>query len=457
MAKISVNPDNLYSGSNELNASGSNLGKISSGLGSMTTGLGGKYNGQLASQVNGIASQAQKTGTDIQNKLSELSKFLSRKGFDFNAVDSENDGAVSGITTRMSDLEFDSPVMSSSATLRASNSDTANRVWLLGGFNLGPLRNWITSLPPFSWLYTPKSVQPVIDIPMVDIVNENSNFINADIKLQTEIGKLDKNPHLIKVGEKVQVLEETQSPDGDKWVKIITANNKEGWIQKAFILNASIVSKTNISAENIRSGINETDQFYPRLGFDGSTLSDCTWYAAAAVKEESKGKINLDDSNKDWKSYPESTNNRGNVIGKGWGSAGKWASSADGLYGDYIKANLEPSERIVAGESDFSPKAGDVLCDTQMGHVAFVEQTWLSEDKSKIIIVVSEENAGYIKDGKILGVGSPVKSPSEAISIFDAETVKRYRRTIIFDNVAQSGNAPSISSGNIKFIHFNYD
>lgn len=451
MTQISLNTDDLKNGSYDLKTFSAELAKITSHVGSSSSGLDGKYDGQLASQVNRIAAQAQNTGTDKKNKLLELSEFLARKASAFEAVDNENLGSVLGVTNQMSWLESSYPVAASSATINPLYLDKATSIWALGGFYLGNFKDWISKFPPFSWIGGKETSEiPVIPPP------KTSLFLGSNVKMYKELGSSNQVINL-KPGENVEIMEQKTDSNGIVWALVKTNNGNTGWISKEIIFQSTLISESKTIGENVRSGINEKDQLFPRLAYDGKTYSNCTWYAAAAVSQESGGKIDLNDSSFDWRSYPALTDKNGNELGRGWGSGGEWSSYADGLFDDYSEANVDLSTMVITGKSDFFPTSGAVLNDVGLGHVAFVEQVWLSEDNNKIFVIVSEENAGYFKDGVLMGVGSPIKSPSEKIAVEGGLEVDRYRRTIVFDNVNKEGAIPTIESGNIKFIHFNYE
>lgn len=105
-----------------------------------------------------------------------------------------------------------------------------------------------------------------------------------------------------------------------------------------------------------------SDGNYPRL----SKTGNCTWYAAAAVKYASKGKIDL---------------NNKNFI-NGWGNASEWVANANSYKKDHPEGFVEGVDQ--------EPRAGDVAF-IPSNHVAFVESA--RYENGKWIVVYSEEGA----------------------------------------------------------------
>jgi hypothetical protein len=167
-----------------------------------------------------------------------------------------------------------------------------------------------------------------------------------------------------------------------------------------------VITETKIvgfDAAKVRAGIPVSNTTYWRLGYDEKTYSDCTWYAAEAVKYASNDTIDLPNA--------------------GWGGANNWVTAAK-------SSNLVETV-------DAIPRAGSVYANN--GHVAFIEEViWKEEGGIKEWeIVVSEENAEVggppIKDG----------TPVEDIVGDENNLVKRYTRVISQESGAQ-------------FIHFTY-
>lgn len=154
--------------------------------------------------------------------------------------------------------------------------------------------------------------------------------------------------------------------------------------------------------------------------------SNCTWYAAAAVKTASGGKINI-----------------GSTLSLG--NAGQWARNAlaaitetDPLHDQYKQYS-----NVISGV-DRVPNAGSVYC--AGGHVAYVEEAKLVEKdgKQSLEVVLSEENYYYRSLGSFMG-SEPVEVPGDT-------SVKRWRRTKIFSVVdGQVGEDQGL------FIHFAYE
>lgn len=177
-------------------------------------------------------------------------------------------------------------------------------------------------------------------------------------------------------------------------------------------------------AEKVRaapSAPDYKDDRYDRTGYSRSTISDCTWYAAEAVRLASDGRINLNDRNSGF----------GN-----WGNAGGWAAGAA------VFAKNNPGGLITG--VDKVPHPGDVM--EWPDHVAFVERVHpVQDEQGKLIrysLIISEEVA--------TGVGrkdsTPVKPEDDQNGV-----VKRWRSTLDLD--VKDGTE---ISANLKFIHFDY-
>lgn len=191
-------------------------------------------------------------------------------------------------------------------------------------------------------------------------------------------------------------------------------------------------------AEDVPAGIGE-DGLYSRNGYEDrhgvSPTSNCTWYAAAAVKQASGGKIDLNDIESDWRHYPPMEG------GYGLGPATEWAARAKHY------AVINPNGLILG--VDQSPRVGDVYW-SNTGHVAYVEEVRLLQDGKTWEVVVSEENA--------LNSGAPISASSVRVTVTDDANgvVKRYRRTIPLE-VEPGSQPPKIKDDAVQFIHFRYD
>jgi hypothetical protein len=154
------------------------------------------------------------------------------------------------------------------------------------------------------------------------------------------------------------------------------------------------------------------DGLYYRLGFDasGNPRSDCTWYAAAAVKQASGGRIDLNSSTR---------------FGESLGNATKWADNAEAYAHDHPNGPISGVDHV--------PHTGDVMWFAS-GHVAFVESATLSSDGKNWILQISEEDAS----------GQGFKHSTQ-VDVGDG--VLRWTRAL---TVPVAGNEAT------KFIHFRY-
>ncbi len=188
--------------------------------------------------------------------------------------------------------------------------------------------------------------------------------------------------------------------------------------QNQLLLNGFQVAEEVRAATNWREYSND---LYDRIGYYGGVYSDCTWYAAEAVKVASAGHINL--------------NNRS--LGN-WGNAGNWAWGAK----NYAQRN---PGGLVAGV-DKTPRSGDVI-EWPGGHVAFVENVAEFRDEAgKLIrynLTISEESA----------TGTATNKNSVRVKLNDPTGwVRRWR----FNQTYNVSNGTEVIEG-VRFIHFNYD
>ncbi len=172
----------------------------------------------------------------------------------------------------------------------------------------------------------------------------------------------------------------------------------------------------------------------------GKGRSNCTWYAAAAIKQASNGKIDLNSGKYgDQGSFTRSL-----------GNAGEWATNARAAI-DPNDPNHEKFKQYQDSITavDNKPTVGSVYClpvgdELPSGHVMFVEDVKEVEvgGKKQWQVVVSEENWG----------GGHFKG-AEPVTVPGSPDVGRWRRTITLD---ADPNDPAAASTNGSFIHFNY-
>lgn len=183
-----------------------------------------------------------------------------------------------------------------------------------------------------------------------------------------------------------------------------------------------VVSAPTVKAENIPAS-DSAIRAYEHQSQAAGVLSNCTWYAAAAVRAASEGKINVG-------SYS-------------LGDASRWAVSARAAIDETHKEhNTYKRYQDAISSVDRMPSVSSVYCSGD--HVAFVEEVrYLKKDGKQLAeVVISEENY-YV---------TQVFSGSKPVDIPDHPEVKRWRRTKQFEIV--DGQIPS---GQGEFIHLNYD
>jgi surface antigen/uncharacterized protein YukE len=187
---------------------------------------------------------------------------------------------------------------------------------------------------------------------------------------------------------------------------------------------------------------------YYRFADDGVHKSDCTWFAAEAVKKASGERIDINSV--------EGAKKHG--IYSGWGNGGQWANSAR----DYWEEHKDKEDNILDGPPNHNPRLGDVAVFPNMGlgHVAFVEDARFDEKTKKWIVTIVEEDyyKGIVRDKD----GNPVEwhSPAQKITVDNDPNVLRWRRTITYDPDQSDERAVNPGTetdrNHVDFIHFKY-
>lgn len=167
--------------------------------------------------------------------------------------------------------------------------------------------------------------------------------------------------------------------------------------------------------------------YWERYYRKGAFTSNCTWYAAAAVKNASNGRIDL---NRGSSIHPVDTQ----LLGNG----GEWASNAR-----KILNSKSPDKESYISSVDKLPKPGSVYC--KDNHVMFVEDAKLVEidGKKQWQVTISEENWS----------GNHYKG-AERVEVPDHPEVRRWRRDIF---LPVDPNDPQGALADGEFIHFNYE
>ncbi|MEA4906908.1 MAG: SH3 domain-containing protein [Anaerolineaceae bacterium] len=421
MTTIRVDPPILQNCSQDVSASARTLTSIGVNLNSCANGAP-SYDGQFGPKVRAIASEATSNAGLLSGVMSHLSGWLGTKVQQF--LDADNDFS-SSLTSAYSLLGWASGLIafiSSSITIAFA---TLISRWFPKDFNL-----WTTI--PGHWT-VPSSSTAIPDV--------YSATTTANLRLRSVAGLGGTVLGTLPLGTSLEVIDEEVSKDGYTWVKVRTADGRVGWVASRYMSreNAKDVapkqSKTmdrveSISQRNILHidqnffttvPTDGPDNNYWRLGCKsaGYPKSDCTWYAAEAVKKVSNEKVDLSKINS-------------------LGYAYEWAENADNY------ATKHPGGIIRSVNKD--PEIGDVMClrsgsgEDVKGHVAFVEHVVDNNDGSYTLII-SEESA----DGKI---------PNWAVEKNKNDITPDSRNLRWRKSITISPN----SSGNVSvdFIHFNY-
>ena len=199
--------------------------------------------------------------------------------------------------------------------------------------------------------------------------------------------------------------------DSISFVPGVNQNYPQGDILSTGLISSNI-GKPQLSDDFFKTVISDgPDTNYWRHGFDGKTDSDCTWYAAEAVKKASDGKVDITKTT--------------------WRAGAYWAENAK-----------NDNSGLVQGV-DQIPQAGDVMNIKagDSGHVAFVEKVVSINPDGSYTLIISEESAnGKIPNWAIEKNVSDVSTDSRNL---------RWRKTITI-------NPEEKSSTKVNFIHFDY-
>ena len=348
MTRIRVNPGSLNQSANEIRSIAQQVRNVGNGLWQSANSIHG-YNGQLERNFRpfgqGALSQAQKR----ESISAVLSQSLFGRASAFSAADA---GSSQNLKSLYAQTVFCSPLkLLLLASILGMTIYQLQRLIRFGGLFIPGL-----NLP--DWIFSSGKT------------NQTKVYGPFPVDSESETGTNEANPD------------------------ISTSDQK------------SIISALGIASLVPITGAANP---YPRLGYsgNGSPESNCTWYAAEAVKTFSNGKINLPN----------------------WGNATNWANGAN----SYLEKNPDGIVKSI----DQTPQPGDIV-QFNYGHVAFVESVETRSD-GKTYITWSEENA----------TGSQAwPSGSEQIDV-NGEPILRWNQTHVF-------NDAFVNRYNPQFIHLNY-
>jgi surface antigen len=470
--RIIVNPDQLRLAAQQLHRAHSDLQNQNNRVGSTLGRL--DWEARQAAGVERQVSQAQSMARTLASQAEELACYLERTAQRFEEADSAGAAGLSGLSGGMRNLVKDltrnpgfwgiigggglgilgpGSILGPSLPGRKGNPFVPvpampNRFEPANGDGSRPERSWADRLERRKFLEEQIAAleADLVDDATVEGMNRRIEEIDSRIQeidarrdeLQKKIG--DWRNHLPGFGQGDEYYEEfvelgkeraelydernqlyQQNEQQNEKLEEIRRLNEQ---VKDLRLQPGDTLESTTSAEDVPAEIDDTVG-YPRRGFDayGDPYSNCTWYATAAVKAESGGAIDLDDTGK-----------FGNL-----GDATTWADRAEAY------AMKHPDGSVVG--VDRSPQAGDVLW-KETGHVAFVEEVKLSDDGTRLEITYSEESANGLSNGQPVTVKDDLQN-----------LVKRWRVVKSFDIVPGS-DPPTIKAPadcDVKFIHFRYD
>jgi surface antigen len=207
-------------------------------------------------------------------------------------------------------------------------------------------------------------------------------------------------------------------PLGQHSIEVLAKNVAQYSDQKNF----DVIERSFVIAEDVPAFDPEIDESYHRNPGDTFINSNCTWYAAAAVKTASDGKI----------------------VPSKWGNAYEWHNNAIGKPG--VKSiNKFPQAGSVL-EFDLgkctNKKTGEKF---PCGHVVFIESVEFIGDK-KVKLTWSEEHANLYESGW---------PNAELVKPLEEESVYRHRVYQEF-TLNSKGEINNYQGKPIYFIHFDY-
>lgn len=420
MTKIRVDPPVLQNMSQNIQSSSATLNSIGNNLTGNANGAP-SYEGQFGPKVREIAAGGSSLAGQLAGKFSGLASWLSNKAQQFLNADNTSSAAVSSQYNNLSWMQ-----------------------WLLLGGIFPPfyfvsfLSRYFPNGINWNWL-TGNITSPTIPS---DPQGVSRSVTISGVNLRSNFGLSGSVLSTLPSGTYLEVLNGRMQKDGYTWVQVRTADGKVGWMAENYLKadnstssairtqNQGANNSLDTFASNVPAGIGQNGTRYWRNAYVDANgnyvVSNCTWYAAAAVKQYSGGKI-------DFLNDP--------FTGAGDGST----------WDDAARIVVDPRIRAV----DFTPEIGDIY---QKGpHVAFVQD--FKETPESWIVTISEENAGspLYKDGKIVLIGTnpvginqgqPIGGGRQILVNNDpGQDVKRFVRVETIKKTDKSTN----------FIHINYD
>jgi len=382
MTTIRVDPPILQNCSQRIQSNATTLTSVGNKITSSAQGAP-SCDGQFGPKVRAIAAGASAQAGQLSGAFSNLAGWLSNKAQQFINADG-----------------------GSAAVLGAS---TSRLTWALHpgiiGIVSGVFKSIINRLFPRGLPWSHLTGNRISTDSLKSIYDAKTT---ANLNLRANFGLGSAVLGVLPAGASLQVLEGKMKKDGYTWVRVRTADGRVGWVAEQFLtpvkdkdkqVDASPKPEPKSEsrdylgiAEKVQKGTpNATDLSYYRNGYNG-VQSNCTWLVAQAVYEASGGKIKV----------------------TGWGDALNWLEKAE--------INMNDPNGIVK-EYDKSPETGDIMHflytvkkgnkDKIIGHVAFVENTWVDEKTGKTYVTWVEEQAsgeaaGWSNIEQIIKDGQPI-------------------------------------------------
>lgn len=394
MDQIKVNTNELRSESQNLNSSANEIGDNQNQLSRTNSSIGNAYDGQLRRAVEGITGDVQPRGTQLRNRSLDLGDELVSRAVRFENANEAGGSAMIVMSHQLNSFIESSPILKIFSTLKKSDLAKASLFWGMSGLGFGGIIGLITFFPTInSFLQKAKALPsgsvPIptpVPTPTPDLRPTPSQPVPSEISY---VGYASKVP----ADDNRNTLSEVPKPDS----------------------NSDVVA------------------LYTRG--NGSSSSNCTWYAAAAITEAF-----------------------GIPLNSGlYGKTGKFSSSlGNGAeWADHAQAAIDPNNPLHSTYKQYQPyisavdnipQSGTIFSTpgtkgNPAGHVMFVEEAKVVEidGKKSWQIQVSEEIYG----------GTNGYPQAKQVNLPNQPDVKRWTREITLP-IDSSGNADTTG----KFIHF---
>lgn len=394
-----------------------------------------------SSEAYRLAAGSSKGALKLSSTIKDQSAELKRRANLFEQAGNAGIGEIRNLNTAVNNWINANPLLLFFGTLAIFPLNSINSISLLGKLFSRLHQN---NFPNFS--VPPNSTPSTVVVGPIE--GETYLKINRSINMRESPGTSSLILTTLAPGASVKIVDSITQKEGVyTWIKVETQGvGKTGWIaQEANTApihtyvsklpdgpqNIISVTETKIKAEQVSiddGRVFRVGGLYSHYDETGKYKSNCTWYAAAAMKDASGGIIDLNSG----KAGPDANNS---LFSTSLGDAESWGENARTFteYKPYVS------------DVNKHPEAPSIFQDG--GHVMFVEKASHIEIAGKKYweVVISEENYYLKKYG-------PYATSVEVVIPGNTE-VKRWRRTLTWE--AKEGQDQfANTTGN--FIHFTF-